>query len=1364
MANRYWRGGTGTWNSTNTANWSTTDGGAGGASVPTSADNVYFTGNSGAGTCTTSGTVNCGALYFASHSLTNYTGTFAGSSAVNVNGDFGISPSMTWTHSGIIGIGGSGGRIVYPNGKTISSTLSRNMTSGTLTMAGAFTTTNLFRGISGTAGDWDLGTFTHTAGRFDFSQYGSGNTLKFGTGAKLVASNSGNLTVLTTASGFLFLTTGTPNFELLTPPAGITNTFQVFARTDVANNFNVTIIPSGTGTVTFGTNATNNGPRTVTINAGGAYTLQSCFATDSITFNSGFTGTAGTGVAGGSFLCGWPVAAGGCTITMNGIHWAGTFGYSGSTANTNPIILNGNLSCESFYCNNFTYNLNGYGLIAKPVSTIVTQAAITVDAIVNTILNFGSSSGYLQVEPTANSQYFLYFNGNNVSRFTMNNRQELRLKATNFSTLSDVAITAGAMPAAKRFNIRILTGTVTVPSGTNTVNFSNSTAATPGAYINDLIIENVSIYLVGTVTMSGNLTGPASVTNNPIVAMGNIYFDSGATQTITSGAMQWRTPLRMDVANTILSLGDNFNAYDFGTSASGNVALYMGRGLLQLNSYTFKCQEINFGSFVDQAGSGISFGTGKLRFFRQGGGACISGSPPATISLGTWSGSRMVELEVPSTGQTINLPDVLNQLELNVTIVAGSTGGSVAIGGCTDLIVNASPGNTVGTFVTYVGRNLTLNADLYTSTNMFFQGGGYRGASVDGTWISNGYAINVTSTAVLYFNKVSNTITLGSAATINGPASLIWGTLALSSYSLTVSGTFATGTSGTDLKVLNFGTGSITLNGSGTYTALNLDATGYGTATTLSGTSRQIYVTTPGSGATKTLTVDFASATKALDFETISVGSGGTVAFGNSSTGVRNLTIAGGTYTLNKNNALTIYGDLNVNGNITGYGGSSTTFSGTSGTQIVNTNGFTFGRSAETITFNSTGASFQLNGNSVFASATVHAGGTLNLNNFRLTVLSFNGSNSAVRTINFQTSGAIRLTGSGTVWNTSTNTNLTVSGTNRFVEPNLNAAQTVSFGTPTEANTFDVSVPSTASNFTLTFIAGNNVRSVTFANVAYTVANITLNIYGDLSILGTTPTFTSGSNIWTFAATSGSKTITTNGELIEFPFTINSPGATYSLGSALSTTQTLTLTAGTFNANNYNVSANTFSSSNSNVRSLTMGNGNWTLASSTSTWNVATGTNMTLTRGTGEIIMPATGGGSFAGGGQTYPKIRFRGVGTYTFSGTNTRFADLIRDPAVVTSFTLSFTSAETFLFDDFTIKGVSAVVQLNITANSTTQHILSKSSGIVNSDFLNITRSNATGGAGWYAGANSTNGGNNTGWIFTAAPSNSGNMFMLFR
>jgi hypothetical protein len=52
MAARFWVGGTGAWNSSNTANWSVSSGGPGGASVPGSGDTVTIDANSGTGTCT----------------------------------------------------------------------------------------------------------------------------------------------------------------------------------------------------------------------------------------------------------------------------------------------------------------------------------------------------------------------------------------------------------------------------------------------------------------------------------------------------------------------------------------------------------------------------------------------------------------------------------------------------------------------------------------------------------------------------------------------------------------------------------------------------------------------------------------------------------------------------------------------------------------------------------------------------------------------------------------------------------------------------------------------------------------------------------------------------------------------------------------------------------------------------------------------------------------------------------------------------------------------------------------------------------------------------------------------------------------
>jgi hypothetical protein len=46
MADRYWVGGSGTWDAATTTNWSISSGGAGGASAPTSVDNAYFDGAS----------------------------------------------------------------------------------------------------------------------------------------------------------------------------------------------------------------------------------------------------------------------------------------------------------------------------------------------------------------------------------------------------------------------------------------------------------------------------------------------------------------------------------------------------------------------------------------------------------------------------------------------------------------------------------------------------------------------------------------------------------------------------------------------------------------------------------------------------------------------------------------------------------------------------------------------------------------------------------------------------------------------------------------------------------------------------------------------------------------------------------------------------------------------------------------------------------------------------------------------------------------------------------------------------------------------------------------------------------------------
>ena len=93
MADRFWVGGTDTWNSTAGTKWSTTTGGTGGAAAPTSADTAIFDANSGSGTVTVSGNVPCLGL-----AMANFTGTLSNTIAtdtIEVYGSITFGSGMT---------------------------------------------------------------------------------------------------------------------------------------------------------------------------------------------------------------------------------------------------------------------------------------------------------------------------------------------------------------------------------------------------------------------------------------------------------------------------------------------------------------------------------------------------------------------------------------------------------------------------------------------------------------------------------------------------------------------------------------------------------------------------------------------------------------------------------------------------------------------------------------------------------------------------------------------------------------------------------------------------------------------------------------------------------------------------------------------------------------------------------------------------------------------------------------------------------------------------------------------------------------------------------------------------------------------
>jgi len=132
VANRFWvNGGSGQWNNTN--NWSATSGGASGASVPTSADDVFFDGL-GNSNCTVNASNTCRSI-----TCSGYTSTFSVTFGILVVTN-GIEFSSGMSFAGNNSISLSGGSL-KTNGVVL-----RNFqfgSSGTITLLDDCTVSNL---------------------------------------------------------------------------------------------------------------------------------------------------------------------------------------------------------------------------------------------------------------------------------------------------------------------------------------------------------------------------------------------------------------------------------------------------------------------------------------------------------------------------------------------------------------------------------------------------------------------------------------------------------------------------------------------------------------------------------------------------------------------------------------------------------------------------------------------------------------------------------------------------------------------------------------------------------------------------------------------------------------------------------------------------------------------------------------------------------------------------------------------------------------------------------------------------------------------------------------------------------------------
>jgi hypothetical protein len=279
--------------------------------------------------------------------------------------------------------------------------------------------------------------------------------------------------------------------------------------------------------------------------------------------------------------------------------------------------------------------------------------------------------------------------------------------------------------------------------------------------------------------------------------------------------------------------------------------------------------------------------------------------------------------------------------------------------------------------------------------------------------------------------------------------------------------------------------------------------------------------------------------------------------------GTLNMSARTSAMTLTATGSINVYGSW-LNGTGLTLSGSTTaiTFSGRTTQQLTN-NGVAF---AQPITIDNFTGTVQLQ--DALTTGTTRTvtltSGTLNLNGKTLTTGLFSANNSNTRTLAFGV-GNIVCAGTGTIWTTSITSGLAITGT-PVVNVTSAGATAITVNTGTSSEALAVSFNFTGGTYALTFLGtgGNAADNVNFTGYAGTWgATSSVTVYGDLT-LSTGMTLTTSASVFTFGATSGTQTITSNTKTMDFPVTV-SGGSTVVCADALTlgATRALTFALGT---------------------------------------------------------------------------------------------------------------------------------------------------------------------------------------------------------
>ncbi len=1262
-----------------------------------------------------------------------------GTSALTINGNFDIKPTA-----------GSASKCL-------------NVYLGAATTVAAANTTTIQPGATNSpTAKLDVNAFNLSTGLLNIDSQGGGGTLDIGNTTLTITGTSGTLftkagtftvggtsTTIFNGNGTATLTSNnTITFDTLqlTPAISASKTYT-FGTSALTINGNFDVKPTATTTsigltVNMGANITVGATKTTTIQPGATNSPTAKLASTSSNFNLS-TGLLNIDSQGG----GGTLDINNSTLTLTGTSGtiftkAGTFTVGG----TSTTIFNGDPASSAL--------------------TLTSNNAITFDALQLTPITTGSSCS-----STVGAYKFgtsaLTINGNFDIKPTAGSASKcLNVylgAATTVAAANTTTIQPGATnsPTAKldvnAFNLS--TGLLNIDSqgGGGTLDIGNTTLTITGTS-GTLFTKAGTFTVGGTSTTIFNGNGTATLTSNNTITFDTLQLTPAisASKTYTFGT-------------SALTINGNFDIKPTATTTSIGLTVNMGNTITVGATKTITIQPGATNSptaKLDTVASANTISTGFLDI-EANGTLAMTG---ATAGL-TMTGTTGTLMTINGTGSTFTAGTSTVTINGNGsnTINSGAFTGSNALNNLTINITGVS--KTLGANLTASGTTTVTLGTLDTSSSNYT--------------LSTGAVSIASSTSAIFTTHASTVLLTGTGTVWSMGASGVF-TSATSTIKLaetTGSATaktfagggktynniwFAAAASGTS-------TGSITVSGSNTFADFKDDNNGSGAAHSIlftNGTTTTVTTWTVSGTSGNVITIN--SDTTAT--HTLTKATSGTI-----SSSYLNIqhSVANGTGAIW--NCFTSNGCVNNNSVATAGSGwvfvGLKTISDSGGTRNWNdTATWTDGvvpLASDDVVATATSGNVTINVAAVCRSIdltgytgtiTHNAGVTLSIgdatagaNNNALVFPSSNWTytlgDPATSEIDFVSTSTTQQsinTGGQTLGN------VTINGAGssyKLLTSNLTLGSAATFkltaGTFT-ANALNV----TAGLFSS---SNSNTRTLTMSTGTWTI-NGSGTVWDTTTVTG----LTQNQNTSTISFTGGSaQNITTGGKSF-YNVTVNkTAGTTLTLNDALTDTGTLTLTQGTFTANNFNVTTGNVSITGSSTRVLTMGSGTWSLTRDGSApipsviWDASTTTNLTLNANTSTIKDTSTTGGvDFRGGGLTYNNLWFaRGsnTGSNTIEGKNT--FNVLKDDGTVAHidvFPNVTTTVTTWKISGFS---TSAKITINGTGTNVPGTFTVSGTGTQVADNLIITNSNATGGATWYAGSNSTDNGGNTGWTFTDEP-----------